>query len=62
MSDMLQHKTSLEVLYLRDVSVGEEGVHQLINSLKHNQTLKQLWLPVKYKSETSDHRIHWGYW
>ena len=59
MSDMLQHNTSLEYLDLRDDSVGEEGVHQLINSLKHNQTLRQLWLPRKYKSETSDHRIRW---
>ena len=59
MSDMLQHNTTLEYLHLRDDSVGEEGVHQLINSLKHNQTLWQLWLPEKYKSETSDLRIHW---
>ena len=54
MSDMLQHNTSLEVLNLCDDSVAEEGVHQLINSLKHNQTLRRLWLPEKYKSETSD--------
>ena len=60
MSDMLQHNTSLEAFHLRDDSVGEEGVHQLINSLKHNQTLRKLRLPVKYKSETSDHRIWWG--
>ena len=59
MSDMLQHNTSLEVLDLCDDSVEEEGVHQLINSLKHNQTLRELWLPKKYKSETSDHRIRW---
>ena len=59
LSDMLQHNTSLEALTLRDDSVGEEGVHQLINSLKHNHTLKRLWLPVKYKSETSDDRIQW---
>ena len=59
MSDMLQHNTSLEKLYLDDDSVGEEGVHQLINSLKHNQTLSRLRLPGKYKSKTSDHRIHW---
>ena len=59
MSDMLQHNTSLEYLDLRDDSVGEEGVHQLINSLKHNQTLRGLVLPVKNKSETSDHRIQW---
>ena len=57
MSDMLQHNTSLEYLHLCDDSVGEEGVHQLINSLKHNQTLRELWLPEKYKSETSDSRI-----
>ena len=61
MSDMLQHNTSLENLHLLDDSVGEEGVHQLINSLKHNQTLRTLSLPEKYKSETSDHRIHWGW-
>ena len=60
MSDMLQHNTSLEVLNLCDDSVREEGVHQLINGLKHNQTLRKLWLPEKYKSETSDHRIWWG--
>ena len=59
MSDMLQHNTTLEVLSLCDDLVGKEGVHQLINSLKHNQTLMELWLPRKYKSETSDHRIHW---
>ena len=61
MSDMLKHNTSLEYLHLRDDSVGEEGVYQLINSLKHNQTLMLLWLPKKYKSETSDHRIYWGW-
>ena len=59
MSDMLQHNTSLELLLLLDDSVGEEGVHQLINTLKHNQTLTELWLPEKYKEESSDHRIHW---
>ena len=58
-SDMLQHNISLEELY--DDSVRVEGVHQLINSLKHNQTLRKLWLPEKYKSETSDHRIQWGW-
>ena len=62
MSDMLQHNTSLKELHLRDDSVREEGVHQLINSLKHNQTLRELRLPEKYKSETSDHRIRWGWW
>ena len=59
MSDMLQHNTSLEYLNLCDDSIGEEGVHQLINSLKHNQTLRTLYLPKKYKTETSDHRISW---
>ena len=59
MSDMLQHNTSLEFLLLLDDSVGEEGVHQLINTLKHNQTLTKLWLPEKYKEESSDHRIEW---
>ena len=59
MSDMLQHNTSVEVLHLWDDSVGEEGVHQLTNSLKHNQTLSKLWLPEKYKSVPSDHRILW---
>ena len=60
MSDMLQHNTSLWVLHMLDESIGEEGVYQLINSLKHNQTLWKLWLPKKYKIETSDHRVHWG--
>ena len=59
MSHMLQHNTSLVYLDLCDDSVGEEGVRQLINSLKHNHTLRKLELPVKYKSESSDHRIHW---
>ena len=59
MSHMLQHNTSLDYLDLCDDSVGEEGVRQLIDSLKQNHTLRKLELPVKYKSETSDHRIHW---
>ena len=59
MSDMLQHNTSLEDLHLCDDTVGEVGVHQLISSLKHNQTLREMWLPEKYKSETSDQRILW---
>ena len=60
MSDMLQHNTSLSWLEIRDDSVREDGVRQLMNSVKFNQTLKGLWLPRKYKSETSDHRIHWS--
>lgn len=60
MSDILQRNTSLEYLYLCDDSVGVEGVHQIIDSLKQNQTLRELWLPKKYKSETSDSRIYWG--
>ena len=59
MSDMLQHNTSLEDLHLCDDSVGEEGVHQLINSLKHKKTVRRLWLPMKYNTETSDHGILW---
>ena len=58
MSDMLQQNTSLEELYLCDDSV-KEGVHRLINSLKHNRTLRKLQLLRKYKTETIDHRIHW---
>ena len=59
LSDMLLHNTKLMWLELCDDSVGEEGVRLLINSLKHNQTLKRLELPIKYESETSDHRISW---
>ena len=62
MSDMLQHNTSLKWLHLCEESVGKEGVHQLINGLKHNQTIWELWLPEKYKTETSDHRIRWREW
>ena len=59
MSVMLQHNTSLEELNLYDDSVMEEGVRQLNDNLKHNQTLQILWLPKKYKTETNDHRIDW---
>ena len=59
MSDMLQHNTSLTWLRICDDSVGKEGVRQLTNSVKYNQTLRELWLPRKYKSETSDHRTEW---
>ena len=59
MSDMLQYNTSLTWLYMCDDSVGEEGVCQLMSSVKYNQTLERLWLPRKYESATSDHRIHW---
>ena len=51
---------SLTSLHMRDDSVEEEVVHQLMNSVKYNQTLEYLWLPKKYKSETSDHRIYWS--
>ena len=59
MSDMLQLNTSLEELNLGDDSLGEEGICQLFNSLKHNQTLRELLLSEKYKTETNDHRIRW---
>ena len=58
-SDMLKHNTSLEVLHLRDDSFEKEDVHQLVNSLQHNQTLKKVYLPEKYKTENGDHRIEW---
>jgi len=61
-SDMLQHNTSLKWLHLCKESVGKEGVHQIINGLKHNQTIWELWLPEKYNTETSDHRIRWREW
>lgn len=57
--NMLQHNTSLEDLFLCDESIGEEGVCYLIDTLKHKQTLDQLWLPKKYLSETSDQRVFW---
>ena len=60
MSYMLQHNTSLTRLLIRDNTVGEEGVRQLMNSVKYNQTLRDMWLPKKYESDTSDHRFHWG--
>ena len=56
---MLEHNTSLEDLHLCDDSFGKEDIHQLINSLKHNQILKRLWLLVKYKTEVSDHGLLW---
>ena len=56
MSDVLQHNTSLEWLHLCDGSVGKEGVHQLINSLKRNQALR---LPKKYKTPTFDRCVKW---
>ena len=62
MSNMLQHNTSLEDLFLCNESVGEEGVCHLIDTLKHNQTLDRLWLPKKYLSETSDQRVFWLWW
>lgn len=59
MSDMLQHNTSLEELYLLDDSVGKDGVFKLMKSLEHNKTLEVLRLPEKYKLETSEERIYW---
>ena len=59
MSDMLQRNTSLEELWLYGDSVEEEGVLLFINSLKHNQTLRLLVLPKKYKIN-NDNRIQWS--
>ena len=36
MSDMILQNTSLKELHLKDYSIGEEGVHRLFSSLKHN--------------------------
>ena len=55
----LSTNTILEHLYLGRNPIGVEGVHQLINNIKENQTIRQLWLPKKYKSATSDLRITW---
>ena len=49
-AEMLFKNKSLKVLDLRNDSIGEEGTQKLIDSLRHNTTVKELWLPVKYKS------------
>ena len=49
-AEMLFINKSLKVLDLRNDSIGEEGTQKLIDSLRHNTTVKELWLPVKYKS------------
>lgn len=60
-SEMLQHNTSLNELPTA-WWLGKEGVHHLIESLKHKKTLQELQLPEKYKSETCDDRITWQNW
>ena len=49
-AEMLFINKSLKVLDLRNDSIGEEGTQKLIDSLRHNTRVKELWLPVKYKS------------
>ena len=52
-AEMLPENKSLKVLDLQNDSIGEEGSQKLINSLTHNTTVEQLWLPEKYKSSIS---------
>ena len=51
LAEMLLKNNSLKVLHLHlDHSIGEEGTLKLIESLRHNTTMKELWLNGKYKS------------
>ena len=62
-AEMLLKNKSLKKVYLQDNSIGEEGTQKLIDSLTHNTTLKELKLPVKYKSSITnsgmDRRVHY---
>ena len=59
LSELLQSTHSLEWLHIEENNLSSESVASIMNSVKYNQTLRELWLPKKYQSETSDHRIHW---
>ena len=52
-AEMLLKNKSLKELNLQDDSIGEEGTHKLIDSLKHNTTVERLLLPEKYKLSTA---------
>ena len=61
-AEMLLKNKSLEELYLdhdklQDDSIGEEYTQKLIDSLTHNTTVKELWLPEKYKSSIDSSRV-----
>ena len=62
LAGMLSSNSSLKTLDLTAcVSMGAGGATKLIDSLKHNSTLKTLCLPEKYKGSTSgfQERITW---
>ena len=48
-ASVLERNPCLKSLILIDDSVGVEGALELIKSLKHNTTLKKLWLSEQCK-------------
>ena len=67
-SNILKENTTLEELVL-NIPLGNTEVRAIVESLKHNHTLTELWLAEDYHSQyfsesdrqALDDRIQWGY-
>ena len=46
--------STLKTLVLLDNLLGEEGVKKLVQSLAHNTTIEELYLPEQYEDTTSN--------
>ena len=66
LSNILKENTTLKVLELH-IPLGNTEVRAIVESLKHNHTLTELWLYEEYHSQyfseserqALDHRIQW---
>ena len=61
LAEMLKTNTSLESLWINE-TVGKQGLYQIIESLQHNSTLKELILNLSdtYKVHTIHHELEKG--
>ena len=59
LSDMIKVNKSLEILFLEETSVGEEGAAVLMEGLLQNQTITELWrLPVELAEYCKNHSMY----
>ena len=58
-SKVLQQNKTLKTLRIYgDNTLSQSDVSTLVSALRHNQTLRELWLPKQFKVET-DKRVNW---
>ena len=57
LSDLMKVNKSLRTLHLLGTSVGEEGAAALIESLRHNEVVTELWLSDELEECCRSHSV-----